>query len=150
MATPLEVAKVAAAAADEKKATDIMLLDLEGQSDVCDYFLICTAANAHLMDAVVDFIQEKVLKNTGYKPMSVEGRARTTWVLLDYGSVVVHVFQPEARDYYRLERLWGEAPHVPLDLEGAAPLPEASDSSAEGFAAGESEQPEAAEEPAQQ
>lgn len=150
MATPLEVAKVAAAAADEKKATDIMLLDLEGQSDVCDYFLICTAANAHLMDAVVDFIQEKVLKNTGYKPMSVEGRARTTWVLLDYGSVVVHVFQPEARDYYRLERLWGEAPHVPLDLEGAAPLPEASDSSAEDFAAGESEQPEAAEGPAQQ
>lgn len=125
MATPLELAKVAAAAADEKKATDIMLLDLEGQSDVCDYFLICTAANAHLMDAVVDFIQEKVLKNTGYKPFSVEGRARTTWVLLDYGSVVVHVFQPQARDYYRLERLWGEAPHVPLDLEGAAPLPEA-------------------------
>lgn len=122
MATPLELAKVAAAAADEKKATDILLLDLEGQSDVCDYFLICTAANAHLMDAVVDFIQEKVQKNTGYKPLSVEGRARSTWVLLDYGSVVVHVFQPESRDYYRLERLWGEAPRVPLDLEGAAPL----------------------------
>lgn len=131
MATPLELAKVAAAAADEKKATDIMLLDLEDQSDVCDYFLICTAANAHLMDAVVDFIREKVEKNTGYKPFSVEGRARSTWVLLDYGSVVVHVFQPEARDFYRLERLWGEAPHVPLDLEGAAPMPEAVPAPAE-------------------
>lgn len=124
MTTPLELAKVAAIAADEKKATDIMLLDLTGQSDVCDYFLICSAANSHLMDAVVDGIVKKVQKNTGYKPYSTEGRARSTWVLLDYGSVVVHVFQPEAREFYRLERLWGEAPHVPLNLEGAAPLPE--------------------------
>lgn len=125
MITPLELAKVAAAAADEKKATDIVLLNLEGQSDVCDFFLICTAANSHLLDAVVDGISEKVRKNTGYKPFSMEGRARSSWVLMDYGSVVVHVFQPEARDFYRLERLWGDAPRVKLDLEGAAPIPEA-------------------------
>lgn len=103
--TPLEMAKVAATAADDKKATDIMLLDLSGQSDVCDYFLICTAANAHLMDAVVEDVVEKVKKNTGIKPFSVEGRAGSKWVLLDYGSLVVHVFQPETRDFYRLEKL---------------------------------------------
>jgi ribosome-associated protein len=114
------MAKVAATAADDKKATDIMLLDLSGQSDVCDYFLICTAANAHLMDAVVEDVVEKVKKNTGIKPFSVEGRAGSKWVLLDYGSLVVHVFQPETRDFYRLEKLWGEAPHVKLALEGAA------------------------------
>lgn len=118
--TPFEIAHIAAVAADDKKATDIMLLDLAGQSDVCDYFLICTAANAHLMDAVVDEIADKVQKNTGYKPYSVEGRAGSSWILMDYGSVVVHVFRPEARDFYRLEKLWGEAPRVELGLEGEA------------------------------
>lgn len=117
-ATPLELAKIAATAADDKKATDILLLDLTGQSDVCDFFLICTAANAPLMDAVVDEVEEKVQRNTGLKPISREGRAGARWTLLDYGSVVVHVFRPEARDYYRLERLWGDAPRVALGLEG--------------------------------
>lgn len=118
--TPFEIARIAAIAADDKKATDIVLLDLTGQSDVCDYFLICTAANAHLADAVVDEIEEKVQKNAGLKPFSVEGRAGSRWILLDYGSVVVHVFRPEARDFYRLEKLWGEVPRVTLGLEGEA------------------------------
>lgn len=117
MTTPFEIAKIAATAADDKKASDIVLLDLTGQSDVCDYFLICTASNGHLMDAVTDAIVEKVQKNAGLKPFSVEGRAGSKWVLLDYGSVVVHVFRPETRDFYRLEKLWGEAPRVELGLE---------------------------------
>ncbi len=116
-ASSLEIAKVAAIAADDKKATDLVVLDLSEQTDVCDYFVICTAANGPLMDAVVDSIEEKVLKNTGAKPISREGRGRSTWVLLDYGPVVVHVFRPEARDYYRLERLWGEAPRIDLGLD---------------------------------
>lgn len=115
--TPFEIAKVAATAADDKKASDIVLLDLTGQSDVCDYFLICTANNNPQMEAIVEGIEEKVVKNTGLKPLSKEGRGRSRWVLIDYGSVVVHVFTPEARDYYRLERLWGDAPRVDLGLE---------------------------------
>lgn len=119
--TPLELAKVAATAADDKKATDILALDLTDTSDMCDYFVICTVANNPMMDAVVEEIQDKVRINCGEKPLSVEGRAGSTWVLVDYGAVVIHVFREEARDFYRLERLWGDAPHVRLDLEGATP-----------------------------
>jgi len=116
-ATPLEIARIAATAADSKKATDIVLLDLVGLSDVCDYFLICTAANARLLDSVIEEIEEKIKANTGINPLSHEGRAGASWVLLDYGSVVVHAFLPETRDYYRLERLWGDAPQVDLGFE---------------------------------
>lgn len=119
--TPLELAKIAATAADDKKATDILMLDLTDKSDVCDYFLICTVANNPMMNAVVEAVEEKVRLNCGEKPLSIEGRAGSTWVLVDYGPVVVHVFREESRDFYRLERLWGDAPHVHLDLEGATP-----------------------------
>jgi ribosome-associated protein len=113
----MELARIAAAAADEKKATDLLLLDLTELSDVCDYFLICTAANARLLSSVIDEIEEKVKKNTGLGPLSHEGRAGSSWVLLDYGSVVVHAFLPESREYYRLERLWGDAPQVDLGFD---------------------------------
>jgi ribosome-associated protein len=119
--TPLELAKIAAIAADDKKATDILVLDLTGKSDVCDYFVICTVANNPMMDAVVEEIEEKVRLNCQEKPLSVEGRAGATWLLVDYGAVVIHVFREESREFYRLERLWGDAPHVKLDLEGATP-----------------------------
>ena len=115
--TPFELARIAAMTADEKKATDIVLLDLEGISDVCDYFLICTADNSRMLSSIVDEVEEKVKKNTGMGPLSHEGRAGASWVLLDYGSVVFHAFLPESRDYYRLERLWGDAPQVDLGLE---------------------------------
>ena len=119
--TPLELAKVAAIAADDKKATDILVLDLTGKSDVCDYYVICTVANNPMMDAVVEEIEEKVRINCQEKPLSIEGRAGATWLLVDYGAVVIHVFREESREFYRLERLWGDAPHVKLDLEGATP-----------------------------
>lgn len=120
--TPLELARIAASAADDKKATGIVLLDLTSQSDVCDYFLICTASNSRLSEAIVDAVEEKVLANCSAKPLSIEGREDSTWVLMDYGPVVVHVFLPQTRDYYRLERLWGDASRVDLGLsdgEGA-------------------------------
>lgn len=116
--TPLELAKVAAIAADDKKATDIVLIDLSEASDVCDYFVVVTVASRPQMDAVLEAVRERVKANCGERPISVEGRAGSRWVLLDYGSVVMHVFLPEARDYYRLERLWGDAPRVTLGLEG--------------------------------
>ena len=118
--TSLELAKVAAFAADEKKAFDIELLDLTKLSDVCDYFLILSASNSRQADMLVDEIEEKVFKNCSVKPISIEGRAGLTWVLMDYGSVVIHVFLPETRDFYRLERLWGEAPRIELAFESDA------------------------------
>ncbi len=113
--TPLELARIAWKAADDKKATDIVVLDLTEISDVCDYFLICTAVNARLLDAVVEEIEERVRVNASIKPLSHEGRAGASWILLDYGSLVVHAFLPEARDYYRLERLWGDAPQLDMN-----------------------------------
>lgn len=117
--TSLELAKVAAISADAKKAFDIEVLDLTGISDVCDYFVILSASNSRQADMLVDEIEEKVFKNCSVKPFSIEGRAGLSWVLMDYGSVVVHVFLPESREFYRLERLWGEAPRVELAFEGA-------------------------------
>lgn len=118
--TSTELAKVAAMAADKKKATDIVMLDLRSISDVCDYFVIATAANRRMADSIIDEIEEKVRVNCDEKPYSIEGRESFHWILMDYGSVVVHVFDYETRKFYRLERLWGDAQRVPLDLEGAA------------------------------
>ena len=117
---PIELSRIAALAADEKKATDIVVLDLTSLSDVCDFFVICSAANARMLDSVVDEVEERIKKNTGLGPLSHEGRAGASWVLLDYGSVVVHAFLPETRDYYRLERLWGDAPQVDMGLESSS------------------------------
>lgn len=114
--TSLDVARVAALAADDKKAQDIVVLNLSELSDVCDYFVICTAASSAQMDAVIDEIKRKVRVNCEIKPLSSEGGPQASWLLLDFGSVVVHVFKPEAREYYRLENLWGDAPRLELDL----------------------------------
>lgn len=112
-----EVARTAAYAASAKKAEDIVVLELGTLSDVCDYFVIATGSNKRLADAVVDEVEERVAASCGEHPISIEGRDEGTWILMDYGSVIVHVFTPEARDYYRLEKLWGDAPTLQLDLD---------------------------------
>ncbi len=114
--TPLELARVAALAADSKKADDVVLLDLSPLTDVCDYFLVCSGDNPRQVDAIVDEVREKVSANCGVSPLSCEGRGGLSWVLVDYGSVVVHVFRRETREFYRLENLWGDAARVPLEL----------------------------------
>ena len=110
------VARAAAQSAYDKKAEDIVVLDLTELSDVCDYYVIATGQNNRLVDAIVDEIEEKVLKNLGEKPLSIEGREERSWILMDYGSVLVHMFTPETREFYRLEKLWGDAPKLDLDL----------------------------------
>ena len=110
------VARAAAQAAYDKKGEDVQVLDLTELSDVCDYFVLATGANNRQVDSIVDEIEEKVAEACGEHPFSIEGREQKTWMLMDYGSVVVHVFTPEARDFYRLEKLWGDAPQLPLDL----------------------------------
>ena len=115
--TPLELAKVAAVAADSKKADGVVLLDLSPLTDVCDYFLVCTGENARQVDAIVDEVRTKVSANCGVSPISCEGREGLSWVLVDYGSVVVHVFRRETREFYRLETLWADAPRVELGLD---------------------------------
>ncbi len=118
--SPRECAIIAAQAANEKKATDIMVQQVGDLIGVTEYFVICTASNNRQVDAVVDEIEEQCRLRGGAKPYHIEGTADGTWSLLDYGSFIVHVFQPETRDYYRLESLWNDAPLV--DLEGGGRL----------------------------
>lgn len=112
-----DLALCAAYAADAKKADDVSVLDLTTLSDVCDYFVIATGSNTRLADAVVDEIEEKVAASCGEHPFSIEGRDEKSWILMDYGSVIVHVFTPEAREFYNLEKLWGDAPELDLQLD---------------------------------
>ena len=115
--TARECALVAARAADAKKATDIMVQNVTDLVSVTDYFVIATAANNRQVDAIIEAIEEAERKECGVKPISREGTEDGIWALLDYGNFVVHVFQPEARDYYKLELLWNSAPVVDLAAE---------------------------------
>jgi ribosome-associated protein len=96
---------------DDKKGYDITIIDLRGIADVAEFFVIATGANNRQVDAIVDEI-ENVLRDKGIRAFAIEGREDNSWDLMDFGGVMVHVFQPEARAFYRLERLWGDAPRV--------------------------------------
>lgn len=103
------LAKKIGAAADDKKAKDILLLNMEGLSPVTDYYVICSAGSTTLVQTIADNIEDK-LAEEGVYPSHKEGYADARWVLLDYGDVVAHVFLEEERDFYNLEQLWADAP----------------------------------------
>lgn len=115
--TSRECALIAARAADDKKATDIMIQEVGDLIGVTEYFVIATASNNRQVEAIVDEIEDAVRIQAQIKPLHREGTQDGTWSLLDYGSFVVHVFQPETREYYRLEALWNDAPVVDLAVE---------------------------------
>ena len=116
-ATPREMAIIAARAADEKKATDIIVQNVGEIISVTEYFVIVTAANSRQVGAIIDEIEEAERTKANAKPLHREETRDGSWELLDYGSVVVHVFQPETREYYRLEALWNDAPVMDLAAE---------------------------------
>jgi ribosome-associated protein len=107
---PLPLKVVLAAAAD-KKAEELLVLDLRKASAFTDFFVICTGTNVRQVQAIADAIQE-ALRPKGQKPALVEGYARGQWVLIDYFDFIVHVFTPAVREFYGLERLWGEAKQI--------------------------------------
>jgi ribosome-associated protein len=113
---PEEVARAAELMFD-RKALDVTLLDLRGVSTATDFFLIATGTSDTHVGAIADHVVD-ALKAAGTRPLAVEGERGGRWILVDYFSFVVHVFHPAARDFYQLERLWGDAPaHV---LQSAA------------------------------
>jgi ribosome-associated protein len=118
-AIPAQVLRAAAAAAD-KKATEIVILDLRKAAGFTDFFIICSAGNARQIRAVADHVWEVLHEEDGVKPAHVEGSDKTEWVLLDYFDFIVHVFAPETRAFYCLERLWGNADVIPY-TESPAP-----------------------------
>ena len=107
--TSRELALKAAQLADSKKAQDIVVLRLSEVTDFVDYFVVCTAQSETQIRAVVDAILEGLEKDD-LTVWNSEGRESRSWVLLDYVDVVVHVFLPQTREYYALEKLWGDAP----------------------------------------
>jgi ribosome-associated protein len=107
--TTREIARKIAAAADSKKARDVLMLDLREISAMTDYFIIAGAPNNVLVKAIADNIEDELSK-LGLEPRGKEGYAEGRWVLLDYGDCVAHIFLEEERDFYNLEELWADAP----------------------------------------
>lgn len=113
---PRELALYAAELASDKKGHDLYLLEVGQVSIIADYFLLVTGTTAVQVRTICDHLVE-TLKNEGYQAIRVEGNSEAWWVVLDYGFLVVHVFQPEARIFYDLERLWSEAPRIMLEQD---------------------------------
>ena len=111
--TITELALIAVRAADEKKGTDPVVLDVGDLLSITDYFVIVSASNTRLVMSIAEAVEDELKGEAAIAPLSVEGVGQANWVLLDYGSFVVHVFLEETRKFYDLERLWGDAPRVP-------------------------------------
>ena len=112
--------RLALHAAADKKAHDLVVLDLREVASFTDFFVIASGTNVRQVQAVADEVQEQLRKRLGVKPARVEGYNSAEWVLLDYGDFIFHVFEEKSRRFYDLERLWREAPRVPLPPDEAA------------------------------
>jgi ribosome-associated protein len=117
-----QLARQLAAIADEKKAEDLVVLDMRELVAYTDFLAICTARSERQARAIVDEVRVRVKRETGLLPGGVDGGGEAGWTILDYLDCVLHVFTPEARERYALEDLWRDAPRLELDLDA----PEAS------------------------
>ena len=100
---------------DEKLANDITVIDMSIDSPICDYFVIASASNERLLLALKDHIEEACDKE-GYFVKNIEGRKNSKWILMDYGDIIVHIFDQDERDNYNLEKLWSDMPRI--DISG--------------------------------
>lgn len=123
-----ELALVAANAAADKKASDVIVLDVSDQLVITDCFVIASAPNERQVGAIVDNVEEK-MRAAGTKPIRREGAREGRWVLLDFVDVVVHVQHAEERAFYGLERLWKDCPRIDFDVEAAVSEPNGAESS---------------------
>lgn len=116
--------KIAIQAADNKKASDIVALDISSVASFADCFLLCTGDSQRQIQAIADEVKEKMAPH-GYRPAHVEGYNNAEWILLDYLDLVIHIFSKQARAYYDLERLWRDAKIIDIAalLEETAPSP---------------------------
>jgi ribosome-associated protein len=114
-AEAIEMAAVAARAAASKLADDVVVIDVSGQLVITDCFVIASASNERQVNAIVDEIEEK-MRRAGYKPARREGAREGRWTLLDYVDIVVHIQHQDERNFYALDRLWGDCPVVAVDL----------------------------------
>jgi ribosome-associated protein len=112
---PAEVSRAVRAALD-KKAADVVVLDLRKSPAFADFFVVCSGQNARQVKAIADSVED-VMRDAGARPAHVEGYNRAEWILMDYFTMIVHVFTPHTRDFYGLERLWGDAERIEMTDE---------------------------------
>lgn len=110
-----EALRIAARAASEKKATEMVALDLREIASFTEFFLICTGANQRQVQAISNAVEEE-LRKAGKRPLHTEGYSNGEWILVDYGDFIVHVFSVASRKFYDLERLWRDAKKVTLEV----------------------------------
>lgn len=112
----IEIAELTARSAIERKALDVVVLDLRGLSSITDYFVICSGTSDTHVEGIAENIEER-LNEQRIKLWHREGKKKASWVLMDYIDVIVHVFTKDAREFYSLERLWGDAPKTTYQEE---------------------------------
>jgi ribosome-associated protein len=112
-----EAARIAARAADDKKGDEIIVLEVGEILGIVDSFVITSASNTRQVRTIVEEVEKQLREQAGVKPRAVEGLDDASWVLLDYGDLVVHVFLTATRDFYGLERLWSDAARIPWQGE---------------------------------
>ncbi|MCT1997135.1 ribosome silencing factor [Brachybacterium muris] len=117
----IDLARIAGQAAADKLANEVIALDVSEQVVITDIFLVCSGDSERQVSAIVDGVEESLLKECRRKPLRREGERDARWVLLDYGDIVVHVQHAEDRAFYALERLWRDAPVIDLQLDLGAP-----------------------------
>lgn len=111
----IDKAKLLAKAADERKALELLALDMRELTTSTDYFIVCTANTANHARGIADAVEE-AMDEANIPFLHKEGYRNGEWILLDYGDCIVHIFTPDARDYYSLERLWADAPVVDVEI----------------------------------
>jgi ribosome-associated protein len=117
--TPLEQARRIAGIAQDKLARDVVILDMRPACSYTDFFVICTGQNPRQTAAIYDEVHQRLKDDVRLLPRSVDGQRESTWIVADYLDVVLHIFTPDAREYYRLEELWGDVPSVELEAATA-------------------------------
>ena len=113
-----------AQAALDRRTEDVVILDMRGLMTICDFFVVCNGRSRLHVEAIAEEIDEQLARE-GAKPWHREGIPDSSWVISDFGDVVVHIFEPEARAFYNLEGLWGDAPRVEVPEPAAAGQPQA-------------------------
>ena len=114
MSKELEMVRLACKALDEKKALDIKVIDIHEVSVIADYFVIASGSNLNQVQAMVDNVQEELFK-AGYEMKQMEGYREGNWILLDFGDIIIHIFDKENRLFYDLERIWKDGKEVSIE-----------------------------------
>jgi ribosome-associated protein len=112
--TGLELAHLCVQFAQDKKATDPIILDLQSISSICDYLVICSAQSEPQIKAIVNGVEKALKDDYGRHPLAVDGFPTSQWIVIDFGDVMMHVFHEQKRGVYALEDLWSDAPQVPI------------------------------------